>query len=132
MLIITIIVLGIVFAIIDAAWLKLTRGFYQKEIGKLLLKKPNMIAAVIFYVIYTIGVALLVVEPAIEGHWQLGELLARAALVGGLSYATYDLTNLATIKGWSARVVVIDIIWGIFVTSAASAVTYGIMNWLFV
>jgi uncharacterized membrane protein len=124
MIIIIVLVLGLIFAVIDAIWLKLASALYQKEIGPLLLKKPNMVAAVIFYVIYTVGIALLVVSPAITEHWSVGGVLLHAALVGGLAYATYDLTNLATLKGWSARLVLIDIVWGIFVTSASSIAAF--------
>lgn len=125
-------ILGIIFAVIDVVWLKSARGFYEKEIGSLLLKRPNMPAAIAFYVIYIMGVTFLVVYPAFmqEGSHHL-MVAVNAAVVGLLTYATYDLTNMATLKNWSYRVVIIDMAWGVFVTTVASLIAYSILEvWL--
>lgn len=116
---------GLIFFFIDAIWLKSTNNFYKKEIGGLLLKKPNMVAAILFYLIYVIIVTLLVVYPAAaSGQNLLGYVALNAGLLGLLAYATYDLTNMATLKEWSWKLVAIDIVWGTVLTSAAASAAY--------
>ena len=93
-------------------WLGLiARGIYLKYLGPLMLEKINWAAAIIFYLIFIVGILLFAVIPALEKN-----SLARAAVLGGLfgffCYATYDLTNLATLKGWPLAITFIDIIWG--------------------
>lgn len=133
MFFVSMIVVGAIFAIIDAVWLKLASTFYKKEIGSLLLKKPNLKVAVLFYVLYVAGVTLLVVHPAVlSGDGLISYVAVNSALLGAFAYATYDLTNLATLKGWSAKLVVVDIIWGIVVTSVSASLGYLILaNWIF-
>ena len=121
------IVVAIIFAAVDAVWLKLSNPFYRKEIGSLLLKVPNFTAAVIFYVLYVIGVVVFAVNPALEeGSILVG--MGYGALFGLMTYATYDLTNMATLKGWSKKVVIVDMIWGVFVTTLATSGAYLILN----
>ena len=93
---------AVVFVAVDAAWLKLTSRFYKKELNSLLLKVPNFTAAIAFYILYVIGVVAFVVRPALlqaSGAYALGY----GALFGLVAYATYDLTNLATLKSWSKK-----------------------------
>ena len=121
------IVVAIIFAAVDAVWLKLSNPFYRKEIGSLLLKVPNFTAAVIFYILYVIGVVVFAVNPALEeGSILVG--MGYGALFGLMTYATYDLTNMATLKGWSKKVVIVDMIWGVFVTTLATSGAYLILN----
>jgi uncharacterized membrane protein len=106
--------------VLDFAWLGfIARNFYQAQIGALLLAKPNWIAALAFYAVYAIGIVWFSVLPALDAAaWT--KALAGGALFGLFAYATYDLSNLATLKGWSASVTFIDIAWGMFATAIAS------------
>ena len=113
----------LVMAGLDFVWLSLTADpIYQRALGAVMGEKVNMPAAVAFYLIYVVGVVIFAVEPALEnGDWK--SALIRGALFGFFAYATYDLTNLATLKVWSLKVSVIDIAWGTFVTGAAASVS---------
>lgn len=117
------VIVAFVFAVIDAIWLKLSSGFYKREIGGLLLEKPNFRAAIIFYAIYVIGIVVFAVMPALNGNsWVVA--VGYGALLGLVAYATYDLTNLATLKNWSQKVVIIDMLWGTVVTALSATVAY--------
>ena len=115
---------GGAMAIIDAFWLSIVANkFYKSQIGSLLLDKPSMPAAVAFYIIYVIGIVVFAVSPALEkGSWQYA--LGYGALLGFVAYATYDLTNLATLKGFNVRLVIVDMLWGTFLTGAVSLIAY--------
>lgn len=100
------------FLLADVLWLGLVApNFYQTYIGYLMSPTPNLAAAGLFYLLYVVGVVVLVVTPGVQD----GSLL-KAALRGGLfglvAYATYDLTNLATIRDWPLIVTVVDLVWG--------------------
>lgn len=122
---------GLVFGIIDALWLTLVANkFYKAQIGSLLLEKPNLIAAVLFYLIYLIGLLVFVINPAIAAEdWR--QALSLGALFGFVAYATYDLTNLATLKGFPVKLVIVDLIWGTVVTATVSVSTYVIATGIF-
>lgn len=121
---IRLIVAGGIMGVIDALWLSvIANKFYKSQIGPLLLEKPNITAAVLFYVIYVIGIVAYVVTPALEkGSWQ--HAVGYGALFGFVAYATYDLTNLATLKGWSTKLVIVDLLWGAVLTAAVAGLTY--------
>jgi uncharacterized membrane protein len=113
------------FLLLDAVWLGLVAPrFYQSQIGFLLRDVPNWYAAGAFYLVYIAGLTTFVVTPAIrqgsprQGAW-------RGALFGLVTYATYDLTNLATIEGWPLLVTLVDLVWG----SALCATTTCISTW---
>lgn len=126
--IIRILVAGGVMAIFDAFWLTVVASkFYKSQIGGLLLEKPNMTAAVIFYVIYVIGIVAFVLSPALEKESWL-HALGYGALFGLVAYATYDLTNLSTLKGFTTKLVIVDMIWGACLTAAVSVISYGIIK----
>ena len=115
----------------DAFWLSVVANkFYISLIGGLLMDKPNMTAAVLFYVIYVVGIVMFVVTPALEkGSWQYATLYG--ALFGFVAYATYDLTNLATLKNWPVKLVVVDLAWGTLLTAAVSLLAYlAIKAWM--
>jgi uncharacterized membrane protein len=117
-----------VMGVLDFIWLgTVAKTFYRSQIGKLLLDKPNMTAAVLFYVIYVVGVVTFVISPALEKD-SLSYALTRGALFGFVAYATYDLTNLATMKGFTAKVVVVDLAWGALLTAVVAGVTFLICN----
>jgi uncharacterized membrane protein len=114
----------VAFLVIDVVWLILVaRGFYRDQLGFLMAANTDWIAAAIFYLLFIAGVVVLVVVPGVAAR-SLRGTLARAALFGLVSYATYDLTNLATIQDWPVLVTVVDLIWGTFVTVAVGAVGF--------
>lgn len=112
------------FLALDAVWLGVVaRTMYQREFGALLLEKPNLGAAAAFYALYLVGVVVFAVKPALEaGSWS--RALLQGALFGLIAYATYDLTNLATLKAFPIKVVAPDLIWGAAVTAVAALVGY--------
>jgi uncharacterized membrane protein len=115
---------ALVFLILDGLWLGvLARKTYETEFGALLREKPNMAAAVGFYMLYLVGVQVFAVLPAAQdGSWI--KALTLGAFFGLVAYATYDLTNLATLNGFSLKVVMIDLPWGAFVTACAAVAGY--------
>ena len=121
---IKLLVAGGIMGIIDALWLSVVANrFYKSQLGPMLLEKPNMLSAIIFYVIFVVGVVVLAVRPAVQaGDWKVA--LGLGALLGLVTYATYDLTNHATLKGFPLTVVVVDIIWGVVLTAAVATLTY--------
>lgn len=109
-----------VMVIIDLAWLGfIAKPMYQQAIGHLMAEKPNIAAAIAFYALFPIGLMIFAILPeAADRGWQQTALLG--ALFGFFTYATYDLTNLATLKNYPWSLAVADIFWGSLV-SAASA-----------
>jgi len=111
------------FFIIDMIWLGVVaRGFYQAQIGHL-LGDVNWPAAIIFYLVFLIGLTFFAVYPAVEAG-RLGMAILYGALFGFFTYATYDMTNLATLKDWPLTVVIVDIAWGTILGAAVAGVTY--------
>ena len=106
---------------LDYVWLSHTsEPLYHRDLGPLLAENPNMTVAVIFYLGYAAGIVFFAVRPALAaGDWRIGAL--HGALFGLFAYATYDLTNFATMKVWTLRVTALDIAWGMFLTGAAAA-----------
>ena len=115
---------AIVFCGLDFIWLGfVAKGYYQTQIGTLLLEKPNLPVAALFYALYIVGVLIFAVLPALDaGSW--GKALLYGALFGFFAYATYDLANLATLKGWSLRIALLDLAWGSVVTGASATAGY--------
>ncbi len=114
----------LVMLVLDGTWLTLmVRSFYRPRLGELLLEKPNLIPAVAFYLLYGAGVVALAVGPALRGEtWTVAAV--SGAILGFVAYATYDLTNHATLRDWSSAVTVVDMAWGTFLTGTASAAAY--------
>lgn len=114
----------VAFCLSDFVWLGfVAKNFYQAQIGPLLLAQPNLKAAAIFYPLYTAGIVLFCVEPALaQGTWL--RALTLGALLGLIGYGTYDLSNLATLKGWSVSLVVVDVVWGMVVSGGAATAGY--------
>lgn len=116
------------FLAIDGVWLAVVaKNFYSKYLGYLMAKNPNFLAAGIFYLIYVLGLVVLVVSPAIQKQ-SLTSAIATGALFGLCAYATYDLTNLATIKDWPLLVTIVDLVWGTFLSAAVAAISYLILT----
>jgi uncharacterized membrane protein len=114
----------LVFVLCDLAWLSTVgASVYRPRIGTLLLDRPVLWAAALFYLVYAAGVVVFAVAPALRAEsWS--RALVFGGLFGGFAYATYDLTNLATMRGWSGVVTVLDIAWGIVLSGAAATAGY--------
>jgi uncharacterized membrane protein len=115
---------GISFAVIDSLWLRnMYMKLYQPEIGEVLMKGIRMGPAVVFYLLYILGIIIFAFLPALKsGQWQTA--LINGAMFGFFCYMTYDLTNYATLKVWSLKVTILDMIWGTFLTGSAAAAGY--------
>jgi len=114
----------VAFFLIDMVWLGLVaRTFYRKQLGFLLAPATNWIAALIFYLLFILGILVFVVVPGLQDH-SLKTTLLRAALFGLVTYATYDLTNLATVKNWPLLITVVDLAWGTVLSVAVSYVGF--------
>ena len=101
------------FLLLDGIWLGLiAQPFYQKEIGFLLAENPNWAAAGVFYLLFVAGLVFFVVEPALRAGTPPGRAALRGAFFGLVAYATYDLTNLATMNGWPIVLTIVDMAWG--------------------
>jgi uncharacterized membrane protein len=112
------------FFAIDMIWLGLVaKNFYRGQIGFLMKTDFNWIAAILFYLLFIAGLVFFVIIPAIErGSW--GYALLVGALFGLITYATYDLTNLATLRDWPLLVTLVDMAWGSVLGASVSIVTY--------
>jgi len=113
-----------VFFVIDMLWIGVVaKGFYAKQIGSLLKPDVNWIAAILFYLLFIVGLVVFVITPAVEkGSWTHAILFG--ALFGLVCYATYDLTNLALAKDWPLLVTIVDMTWGVVLAVSVSIVTY--------
>jgi uncharacterized membrane protein len=117
-----------IFFVIDMVWLVLVaKKFYQEQIGFLMKPDINWFAAIIFYLLFITGLVIFVISPAVEKHSWVDAILF-GALFGLITYATYDLTNLATLKDWPLLVTVVDLIWGTVLAASISGVTYFIAS----
>lgn len=114
----------IIFFAIDMVWLGVVaRNLYKQKLGFIVSPEVNWAAAIIFYLIYIGGILFFAVLPASkEMSWQTA--LLNGALLGGMCYATYDLTNMATIAKWPLEIVVIDIVWGMVLTGSVAILSY--------
>ena len=112
------------FVAADAVWLSVMGpAFYYPEVGPLLLETPNLAVAAVFYLLYPVGLLALAVRPGLSEAHASGALW-RAALFGLCAYATYDISNLATLKGWTVTVTVVDLVWGVLGSSVAALAGY--------
>jgi uncharacterized membrane protein len=117
-----------VFFAIDMVWLVLVaKKFYNRQIGFLLKPDINWLAAILFYLLFIAGLIAFVISPALEKHSWLHALLF-GAFFGLITYATYDLTNLATMKNWPLLVTIVDLAWGSFLAASVSLITYFISS----
>ena len=109
------------FLLLDGIWLGvLMAPTYRELLGSLMLEKPLLVPAAVFYCLYVIGCLVFVVLPALS--WQRAAKLG--ALLGLVAYGTYDLTNWATLRGWSVQVTLMDWAWGTFATAVACTVGF--------
>jgi len=117
-----------VFFIIDFFWINfVAKGLYEKHLGDLIAF--NLPAAAIFYLVYIVGIIIFAVQPAItSGQWQTA--LMWGALFGFFTYATYDMTNLATLKNWPLDVAIYDTLWGTFLSATVATAGFQIAQLL--
>ena len=117
-----------VFLLGDFLWLGfVAREFYKQQLGGLMLDKPLLGVALVFYALYLVGLVIFGVSPGLrDGSWRSALLFG--ALFGLFAYATYDLTNLATLKNWPTAVTLIDIAWGVVISGLASTAGYALAS----
>ena len=115
---------AIVLLALDAVWLTLaSKPVYKAQIGPLLLENPNLAIAGLFYLFYAVGLTVFCVMPSVNAKsWMMAAGLG--ALLGFVAYGTYDITNLATLKGWTVTVSLIDLAWGTFVSAISATAGY--------
>ena len=108
---------------LDFVWLRSTSdALYRRDLGPLLAQDPKLAIAALFYILYAAGIVIFAVRPALDSaDWRTAAFYG--ALFGLFAYATYDLTNFATMKVWSVRVTLLDIGWGMLVTAATASVS---------
>jgi uncharacterized membrane protein len=119
-----------IFFIIDMLWLGvIAKRFYRRQLDFILSPQVNWAAAVIFYLMYIAGILFFCVRPAVNNN-SWGQAAFLGALFGFFTYATYDLTNLATIKNWPLAIVVVDILWGVCLCTLVALLSFAISKWL--
>ena len=129
-LIISYLLTTVVFFAVDMTWLGfIAKDLYKKYLSNFLSDKVNWPAAIIFYLLFIIGIFYFAILPAVEKN-SLAKAIISGALFGFFTYATYDLTNLATLKDWPLPIVFIDIIWGSVLTGIVSIAGYYILKWI--
>ena len=112
---------ALAFGALDALWLGWAGpNFYRPKLGDLLADSFRMVPALVFYAAYVAAIVWFAVRPGLASG--LGAAALNGALLGAICYATYDLTNQATLKHWSTTVTIADICWGAFATSVAATI----------
>ena len=120
----------VVFFAVDLLWLGvIAKNFYGRHLAHFLADQVNWTAAIVFYLLFIVGIFIFVILPAVEKQSYLHALLY-GALFGFFTYATYDLTNLATLNDWPIKVVVVDIVWGMVLTATVSVSGFFIVQWM--
>ena len=118
----------VVFMGIDLVWLGfVAKNIYSKYLGYLMAPNINWLAAMVFYVIFIIGILYFVIAPSLVDR-DFTQLVIRAILFGFITYATYDLTNLATVRDWPITITIIDLIWGTTLSTSVSVISYLIIT----
>ena len=118
----------VVFMGIDLVWLGfVAKNIYSKYLGYLMAPNVNWLAAMVFYVIFIIGILYFVIAPSLVDR-DFTQLVIRAMLFGFITYATYDLTNLATVRDWPITITIIDLIWGTSLSTSVSVISYLIIT----
>jgi uncharacterized membrane protein len=111
------------FLTIDSLWLGLVApSFYRSHIGYIMAETPNYFAAGLFYLVFIFGMVVFIVEPGVR-EGTLMQSVSRGALFGLVTYATYDLTNLATLEGWPVLLTVVDLTWGTVLSAVVTLVS---------
>jgi uncharacterized membrane protein len=119
-----------VFFAVDMVWLGvISRTFYKKHLGFLMAPDVNWYAALVFYFLFILGILVFVVLPGLKEN-ALPVTLLKAALFGLITYATYDLTNLATVKDWPIIITIVDLVWGMVLTTIVSLAGFFLGKWM--
>jgi uncharacterized membrane protein len=115
--------------ILDGLWLGvISKSWYDKFIGSLMLEHPHAVPGIFFYIIYAAATMVFIINPAVREEWSTLSIAAHGALLGLVIYGAYDLTNLSILKGWSVPITVIDIAWGMVFTTLVSLITVFVVN----
>ncbi|NND04822.1 MAG: DUF2177 family protein [Saprospiraceae bacterium] len=123
-LIISYLLTVVVFFLIDMIWLGvLAKDLYGNLLGHLMRDQINWGAALFFYLLFIVGIFIFAILPAVEKE-RVGHAILMGALFGLFTYATYELTNYATLKNWPIKLVIIDILWGAILTCLVSTAGY--------
>ncbi len=121
---------AIAFLALDYVWLKwVAKSLYTERLGDLLREKPKIGAAAAFYLLYVVGIVVFAVLPAIASG-EAREATMLGALFGFLAYATYDVTNYATLRQWPLGVACLDVAWGTCLTAFCALVSYYATSWV--
>jgi len=112
----------IVFVALDAIWLTfMGPALYKPALGDILADKVRILPAIVFYAIYPVGVVTFVMVPALRAG-SVGQAAVYGALFGLIAYATYDLTNAATLRNWTTQITLADMAWGAFATGLSATI----------
>ena len=124
----TYVVTIIVFFLIDIVWLGfISKNLYQEKLGHLMKEDVNWVAAGLFYLLFIAGLIFFVINPALaKDSWKYA--LLAGGFFGMIAYATYDMTNLATLKDWPIQVTILDILWGTILCGVTSMITFFVMS----
>jgi uncharacterized membrane protein len=114
----------VVFLVIDLVWIKsVMRPIFERSVGMLMLPEPRMGAAMAFFLLYLGGLFFFAVAPAVDAQsWTIAAL--HGGLLGVIAYGTYETTNFSTLKGWTIKMLVIDIVWGAFLSAVVATVGF--------
>ena len=127
-IIISYLLTSVVFFAVDMLWLGfIAKDLYRKYLGSFLSSQVNWTAAIVFYLLFIVGISIFAIYPSVQKDSIFSAVLL-GALFGMFTYATYDLTNLATLKDWPIQIVFIDIAWGAFLTAVVSAAGFYIVK----
>ena len=114
----------VTFLVVDLVWITFfVKPYYQQTVGHLLRESPNMVASALFYLAYAGGIVYLAIAPALSAG-SLKTALINGAVLGGIAYGTYSVTNYAVFEGWTTGLMVSDVAWGIFLTAVCAAGGY--------
>lgn len=118
----------LVVGLLDGLWLGVVaRDFYRRELGDMMVDTVRALPAAVFYFGYPAGLVFLALTPPPAA---LGEAVFRSAVLGAVVYGVYDMTNLATLKGWSVKLAMVDMAWGTAVAAVAGAAAWSAMRWM--
>ncbi len=114
----------VAFLAIDFVWLGfVAKNFYKDQLGHMMLERPLLGIALVFYLLYALGIVVFAVTPGLrEGSWRTAALMG--GLLGLVAYGTYDLTNFATLKTWPVAMTFVDMAWGMVLTAATASAGY--------
>ncbi len=126
-LILATIAAAVVMFPLDFLWLRTMRPFYESQMGSIMLSEPRIAAALLFYAVYAVGIALFAIQPNL-GTGTVWSAAVYGAVLGLVAYGTYDATNYATLKDFPAIVMIVDWTWGTVLTAVVAAAGWALMK----